>query len=525
MKRVHTTLSINSWVVVLLSLAAITSCSQSRELQRLKKEHNSYTHSKFVIENMSAHPVSRSETAQENAVKHSQNEKELKLIKQKLKNQQKYSNAHINNTVQQNGLFTATRAWQQQVALLKSKRSLESWLTTHFSLSAVLTVALQNNLDIQSRLEQVKASLAKYDQVSFLDDTLAQYAAFTKDLSIPVGKKKHNKAVVDGFPFPGLLGLKASIIDQSVESSRLQLKQTVQDTITETRIAYYELQLAKEEIAVISREIGLLRSLKNQLSESYATSTTELGNILDVDIEIEKNRNKRQVARDQLLAKQARLNALLNLSPEFAFKKIQKLRPVKLTTQDKALVTIGQQNRVEVARLQSELKKMERIIQLSEKRFYPDFSAGYSRFQNQPATQSGSNASKEAFSTRPRFKKRNFFGMNDAYLTETKLKYKALQSKLRALQNQTADDIQQALSNYQSQKRSHVLYQSRVIPKSKTTLEISKNLFETGDASYFRVIDIQQDILNYKLQLLKATKGMNVNAAKLSRFVGKTLTQ
>ncbi len=511
--------------IAVITTMTLTSCSQTGELRQLKNEHKSYTHSKYVTDQLNAKSnTKKTKPQQTQGSRAAQSGKNMAAVQRQLAAKKTSSTASIKNTTQQNNLFIPTRALQQKVTSLKGGSSYESWLKTHSNLASVLTVALNNNLDIQSRFQETQASLAKYDQVSFLDDTLAQYAAFTKDLAVPVGSKKHNKSVANGFPFPGLLGLKASIIDQSVESSRLQLKQTVQDAITQTRIAYYELQLARQEIGVISQKIELLRSLKDQLRESYSTNTTELSNILQIDIEIEKNRNKRQVTRNKLTAQQARLNALLNLSPTFKLGKMDKFSPLKLSQTVNDLLSMGNQHRVEIARTQSELKKMERIIQLSEKRFYPDFSAGYSRFQNQTSKQTGSNATKAAFSTRPSFKKRNFFGTNDAYLNETKLKYKALQSKLSALRNKTEDEIQQRLSSYQIQQRNYRLYQNKVIPKSKTTLDIAKNMFETGDSSYLKVIEIQKMILDYRLLSLQAIKGMNVDVARLSRVVGQRLS-
>jgi hypothetical protein len=438
--------------------------------------------------------------------------KKIKVIQQQLASQKTHSQSQIKNTVYHNDLFTPSS--KPSVTRLKKQGDL----------TTVLSFALNNNLDIQSSLQTAHSTLARYDQLSFLDDTLAQYAAFTKDLKLTTGTKKHNKPVSNSFPFPGLLAMKAGVIDQSVEISRLQLKQTVQDTITNVRIAYYELQLATQQTTIISRNIKLLKSLKDQLKDSYSTNTIELGKILQIDIQIEKSRNQRQLAKNRVIAKQARLNALLNLPATFKFDSINKLHPVAITHTADQLIQKGKQKRIEIVRLQSEIKKMQRIIKLSEKRFYPDFSAGYSRFQNQTSLQTGSNASKPAFSTRPAIRKQNFFGTNDAYLTETRAKLQALTTKLRALGNQTQAEIQQLFTNYQSEKKNRSLYRSKVIPKTKTSLEIAKNLFETGDASYLNVIELEKMILDSRLLSLKAVKDMNINAAKLSRLVGITMS-
>lgn len=500
---------------------SLSACNSQNGIKPFKQEFNTYSYSAYVQDNLN-------KTAKKSPISATRTDQHIPLKAiQRLAANKSRSTTQISQTIQQNKLFTPTKALQSKIDALRlstNKRpAYEQWLKKQSSLNTVLSIALNNNLDIQRRLQQSKASLAKYDQVSFLDDTLAQYAAFTKDIAVPVGTQKHNRSVADNFPFSSVLALKAAIIDQTVESSRLQLKQTVQDTLIQTRIAYYELQSARKEIGIIKQKIALSQSLKKQLKDSYSTSTITLNSILQLDITLAKNRNQHQLTRNKLSIQQARLNALLNLSPQFSLGKMDEFSPFKVTQKTKTLLTIGQQNRVEIARIQTELKKMEAIIRLSKKRFYPDFSAGYSRFQNQTSQQAGSNANKAAFSTRPRFKKRNFFGTNDAYLNETKIKYKALQAKLDALINTTSEQIQQALLRYNSQKSNHQLYQVTVIPQANITLKSATNLFETGGASYLEVINIQQQILDYRLLSLAAIKGMNIDAAKLSRLIGQSL--
>lgn len=513
------------WLI--LTLLLLSACSHNQQVDQLRQEYNSHSYSKYVGENLkTSKGLTKSESLPTSSYRtDQQSNEELDRIQSQLIHKKGRSKALIHNTIYKNNLFTPRREIRQKVTILRSAKEAEIMIVKQAKLATVLTLVLKNNLKIKSHLQTANASLAKYDQISFLDDTLAQYAAFTKNLNIKTGKKKHNPAVSNGFPFPGLLSMKAAIIDQSVKIARLQLKQTVQDRITDTRIAYYELQLSRQKVSIISRSIQLLISLKDQLKDSYSTNTTELNKILDIDIDIEKNRNQHQLTLNKISSIQAQLNTLLNLSTDFKFGKIDKLQPILINHSTQQLIKKGQQNRVEMIQLRSEIRKAEQIIQLSEKRFYPDLSAGYSRFQNQTRQQTGSNATKPTFSTRPIFKNQNFFGMNDAYLTESKKKLQALRTKLSSLQKQTNAEILQLFSHYQSAKNNHSLYQSKVIPKMKTSLEITKNLFEIGDASYLKLINLEKRIQDSRLLSLKATKNMNMNAARLSRVIGSAVIQ
>jgi hypothetical protein len=493
---------INSIKITPIALVTLLSaCSQNSTLSKLQSEYDNYKYSSYVVANLKREKA-------ENIARSRANDSFIQISKASLKSRKTQHDVGLKSAVTENGLYQPSPAIKQQIAKIKDRRATENVLSRVASLELVIALAIKNNLDIKSAQQQAWASLEKYDQVSFLDDMLSQYAIFTKDIQLTGSNQQHRKPISKAFPFPGLSALKSSIIDQSVESSRLQLKQQVQDVITQTRIAYFELQFAEQEIKLTQKNTALLKSLKEELQNSYSTNTGELSGILSVDIEIATSENNLQLAKDKRKIQQARINALLNLSPTFTLGKLDRLRSEKLAGNSADYIITAKSRRAEILLLESELEKMKRIIKLSEKRFYPDFDAGYSRFQD------------GKFTTKPKFKNSNFFAKNDAYLNETKQKYKALQAKVAALKNTTADEIQQALSNYQSQKSSRALYQNKVLPKAKSSLEVAKNLYETGGASIVNVINAEKIILNYRLLTAKALKEMNINKAKLMRLVG-----
>jgi len=498
------------WLLIsLISTISITltACSKTNELSNLQSDFKHYKTSRYVNENLK--PIAYPKKLKQ---PHSKTVKQLAIVKHQLTNRKKQASARINNVIVNNGLFAPSRSIMSQP---KTKDLQLHKLKNNASLSMVLAIALKNNLDIKSAQENAKANLARYDQVSFLDDTLAQYASFTNDLKLTGSNQKQKKSA--SFPLPSLSSLKASIIDQTVEASRLKLKQTTQDVITQTRIAYYELQFTRQEIILANKNKKLLKALKAQVKDNYSTydanSKLDLATILDVDIQINKNQNTLQIAKQKQQAQQTRLNALLNLPSELKFGKLDLLKVITLNSSTASLIKKAKNHRVEIALLQTQLKKLEQIIQLSQKSFYPDLDAGFSRFQNR--------GSKQQFTTKPKIKINNFFAKNDAYLSETKLQHQALKSKIHALKIKTEDAIQQAMSAYKTHQQSQTLYQSKIIPKAKATLDIAKTLYETGETSYLDVIESEEKILNYRLLSLKAIKDVNVSWARVARLVGK----
>ena len=468
---------------LLLLASLLGACSNSKiqtNMNELQRNFDTYQYSSYVKANLKAESVVETKRNITNA-------NQTTLAKRRLSNSKKQSTNKISNTVNNNGLYKP------------SKQGNEVILTSLAGLDNVLTLALENNLEILTAKQQVTASLAKYDQVGFLDDMLNQYAAFTDT----------KKSVQ--FPSPGLLSLKSSIIDQSIETQRLRLMQKIQDVITQTRLTYHELQFIKAETLLINQDISLSKSLKKELQNNYASNTGDLDGVLQVDIDLATSRNTLQTIKDRYNSQQVRLNSLLNRSPDLKIGKLDKIQSHKFDLNSDSSTTIkqAQLNRVEIAILLSELAQMEKVIQLSQKRFYPDLDSGFSRLKN------------GQFSTKAKIKKNKVLAKDDAYLTETREKVIALKSKIAALKTKTADDVQQLVSKHHISKKTVNLYENTVIPKAKVSLEIANNQYETGETNYANVIKTNKKLLKYRFELLNRQKQKVTNKILLERLISK----
>lgn len=484
----HPTDIVTKLITMLCAAMLLTACSQGKSVNKLQKEFDQYSYSEYVLANLRIQvPIKNTDAV-------------ASIPPLNIKKSTVRVTLNSNSAIVNNGLFKPSNTHYSTAALAKKA-----------PLNSVLNIALKRNLSIKSAKQQLQANLAKYQQVAFLSDTLKQYAAFTHSIAL-IGSAKQKIEVA--YPTPGFNAIKSSIIDESVKYARLKLKQTTQDVITRVRITYLELQTTYKEIRLLEQLNKQYLSLKQELQNNYVANTAELGVILQTDIDIASNKNKQKLAKDKLNAQQAQLNASLNIPASTRFNNLDKLVDTKLfsnnakDTNPASLKTKAHTQRVEIALLETELAKMQQLIQLSEKRLYTDLDAGFSRTQN------------KKFNTKPKIRSNNYFAKNDAYLTETRQKAKSLESKIGALKNNTSSDLQQHLSAYQSHRSTYKIYQNTIIPKAKAALDIAKNAFEAGSGNNVSIIKATMAILKYRLLLLKALKGMQLRQSKLERLSG-----
>jgi outer membrane protein TolC len=255
----------------------------------------------------------------------------------------------------------------------------------------------------------------------------------------------------------------------------------------------------------------------------YTTGKSTLNDVVKIQIEIDRIENDLVEFKEKRNTMHVRLNKLLNISEGFVPVGIEELKPVALDYVKEELLKDGEEGRTEIRSLVAKLEKMQLLIEMAEKRFYPDFTPGFSLFQNRIIKQVGTDAQAPTFSNMPMVRGANWFGSNDAYIRETKIKYQALQDQIKGLKNKTVDATNQAVFRYENADRLRTLFASKLVPKSRLTVDITETMYITGKVDFMDLINSQQMFLSHSLSLKRAIKDMNVEAARIERLVGSTI--
>jgi outer membrane protein TolC len=119
----------------------------------------------------------------------------------------------------------------------------------------------------------------------------------------------------------------------------------------------------------------------------------------------------------------------------------------------------------------------------------------------------------------------DWFGTNDAYIREVRQKYLSLEKEIAELKNKTVSQIKSAVFSYENAGRDRVLFETKLVPKSTLTVEITETMYITGKVDYMDLISSQQMYLDFSLKLKKSIKEMNVAAARIERLVGGKIEQ
>lgn len=521
-------LSCSSCQIFLFTLFFLvnTSMGYGDEFSRMLKDHQDYSGSEYLKNNLSAEKeisTSRELMKLKEKVFQVKEQQEFEQVQMSLSFRKGEETKILEEVILKNGIFEPPRDLWKRLKDFSNTSDFENLLYGNYDQRTILAIALRNNRSIKKAYEEAKASLEKYNQVSNLDEILNQYSVFTKNLEIQIGEPLHMQSPVMNFPFPGMLALKGNIVEKEVLIARLNLENVVQDIITRVRESYYEFLYLGEAVVIIDETMWLLKRLREVINRIYTTGKSTLNDILKIQMEIDRIEKLLEDFKEKQKTLLIQINKFLDIATAFKPESVRENKPNIPVYKTEDLLKEGLVKRNVLKTTSADIERMELIIEMAEKKFYPDFTPGYSFFQNRLMKQVGTDAPEATFSTRPKVRGANWFGSNDAYIRETKLKYKALQEKLEELKNNTVDEITRAVYRYETAYRDYVLYKSKLVPQAETTIETTEALYMTGKADFLELIDSEERYLNYNLTLKKATRDMNIEIARIERLVGKRI--
>ena len=116
-----------------------------------------------------------------------------------------------------------------------------------------------------------------------------------------------------------------------------------------------------------------------------------------------------------------------------------------------------------------------------------------------------------------------WYGIEDAYLRETRQKLFALKDELKKTEAETNTMVREAWFKLDRASRETLLYKNDVVKLSSSALNVSTRSYESGNLSFADVIDSYTIWLNASLMLERNRSDLGIAWAKLEQVVGISL--
>ncbi len=384
-----------------------------------------------------------------------------------------------------------------------------------------LAAAALDNPGLKAAFHHWRAALERVPQVKALPDPQITFAAFVRQIETRVGPQNMKIGLMQKFPWFGKLKLKGSAAARAAEAARQQYEALKDQLFFRVKNAYVDLYWTYRKIDILEENQQLLTLLEEVLRTKYRTGAASYANLLKIQVERDRLKDRLRSTRQYLDPARAALNTAMNRPPRSPL-------PIPRTLPERALDLSYQQltKQLETANpnlgaLRAAAAGAESGVRLAKKNYYPDFAVGVDYvFTGRTDMPDVPDSGKDPLALKLSLQLPIWAKKNRAAVKEARNRHSALEEKGRELRNQLLVRLEKAYYRYRDAEGKMALYKETLLPNARQALEVTRSAFEAGNADFLDFIDSQRTLLAFQLAYEEAQTRRAQRLAEIHMLAG-----
>jgi outer membrane protein TolC len=391
------------------------------------------------------------------------------------------------------------------------------------SVDALVQQVLARNPSLEQMNAAWQAASARYPQVTSLEDpmfagTIGPGTIAPDDRGVEFA---YRVEISQKLPFPGKLKLRgesalaeASAAERDVDDMRLQLAESA-------RSAFYDYFLADRALTVNKDSLELLRRLRENAQSRYGTNLAPEQDMLQADVEIGKEEDRRLELEQMRQIAVARINTLMHLSPDNPLPPPPKeLHVTEKLPDARMLRERALAQRPDLQAMADHIVAEEASLDLARKEFYPDFEPFfmYDRFMGNVtdnrdlATMVGVRMNLPAYR-----------GRREGAVAEAEARLAQRKAELVRLSDQVKLQVQEAYARAQKSEKSVRLYQDAILPAAEKNVKSAEAAYLNTKIPFLSLVEAQRNAVSLRDRYYELLADYFRGRAELDRAVGGTI--
>jgi outer membrane protein TolC len=392
--------------------------------------------------------------------------------------------------------------------------------TAELSADALVAEVLARNPSLAQMTAAWQAAAARYPQVTSLEDPMfaATLGPGTVAPDDPGVRFAYRLEVSQKYPWPGKLPLRgqgalaeARAAANEVEDTRLQL-------VESARVAFADYYLAGRALAVSAEGLSLLERFRRSARSRYESNLVPLQDVLQAEVEIGRERQRRLTLERMQEVAVARINTLRNLPPDAPLPP----PPTEVPVEDglppaPELRAAALARRPDLQALANRVAAEQAALALAGMDYYPDLEpfVMYDRFMGNNAASKDLAAMLGVRLNLPVRKARRC-----AALAEAQARLDQRRAELARQTNQANFEVQQAYAQVRESQRTVRLYEQTILPRARENVEAAEAAYEARKVPMLSLIEAQRSQVGLLDRYYEAVADYVRRRAALERVTG-----
>jgi outer membrane protein TolC len=325
------------------------------------------------------------------------------------------------------------------------------------------------------------------------------------------------------FPFPGKRPLMKEMAEKEAESVFEEIQRKGQQIIRDVKAAYFDLSHTYRATEVTQTNKEILENFARIAETRYAVGEGIQQDVLKAHVEVSKMVDELIMLGQRKRALEAKLNALLNRSPESPMGEPEEVihRELPYTIEE------FQKMALEMSPTLKGMKKMieakEKAYELAKREYYPDFNFkfAYGQRDNGPEMKRRDMLTGMMEVNIPIF----YRSKQDRKVAETIADVQTAEAQYQAMKNEIFFMTADIGSMIQRIERQLQLYQTGIIPQASLEISSALSAYRVNKADFMTLLDSQMTLYKYELEYHQALTEYEKSVADLEATIGKRFHQ
>ncbi len=385
----------------------------------------------------------------------------------------------------------------------------------------------RNNPSLKAGYNEWQAARARVPQAGALPDPVLGINL----LNMPVNTFAFDQEPMTGkqislmqpLPFPGKLGLKEEIAQQSAQISEFQYQEMENDLVSQLKRLYNELLYVNQAIATTRKNHALLEQFTTIAEMRYRVGKGIQQDVLRSQVEHLKLHDKLIELGQKRIDLEAEINTLLNRPADQALGKPvgQKISQTDLVLD--SLKRIADDDRPLLLAWKTSLIRSQKKTHLAQKGMLPDFGIGaaYTQRDKLKNGTGGVDFLSATFNmTLPVY----FWKKQKKNVEENKFSELSVQQQYQDVRNQVFRRLETTRTDLEKNRRRIELYRDGIIPQASQAVESALAAYQVDKVDFLSLLNNQLTLFNYELALHRAVSDYLNDVADLERETGHSIS-
>lgn len=393
-------------------------------------------------------------------------------------------------------------------------------------LAGLLVYARANNPGLEAAFETWKVALERVPQVTALPNPRLSFGVYLSSVETRVGPTQSRVGLAQPFPWFGELELAGDVAFEASEAAREMLEAARLELDESVRKTWYEYAWVEQAIAITEGNRELLLHWESVARSRMETGIGRHADVIRAQVELGKLEDQVQTLSDLRRPLAAALNAALNRPSNAALPtpSFRSSEPPPVN-EEQLMAELATTSPV-LRSLDHRVKAAEHGVDLADKAFYPDFFIGADyTFIGSAEDSSAPGSGDDAFALSLGFDLPIWRSAYRAGARGAEAKSRGAKRARQDTLNRLSAGLEMSLYKFRDADRRVGLYRDSLVPKGEESIQALDIAYQSSDGGFLDLIDAERVLLEFQLQVARATADRGIALATTERITGIQLNQ